>query len=146
MVGTVYRRFCHRAILLHAVLKKMDFQILTFPSLSMEIAGGLTRVDLGHAFLKIFILRFCHLPMKLDPLNPKMALVFYFGHPGSRGRHLQIRKLGFCSFATSPLAPLAYLTKIPGDPGRPVQATPVQARPVEPVAKTENRLFRKGYD
>ena len=39
-------------------------------------------------------LGFCHLPIKLDPLNPKMAFLFGFGAPGRRRRHLQITKLG----------------------------------------------------
>ena len=67
-----------------------------------------------------------------------MAFLFGFGAPGRCRRDLQIEKLGFYSFWAIPLALLACLTKIPGDPGRPVQARPVQdrtmqARPVEPV-------------
>ena len=73
------------------------------------------------AFSKNSILGFCHLPIKHDPLNPKMAFLFGFEAPGRHRRHLQIGKLKFCSFVTSPLAPLACLTKIPGDPGRTVQ-------------------------
>ena len=44
---------------------------------------GRTRVVLGHAFLKIWILRFWHLPIKLDPLILNMGLLPSFRTSGS---------------------------------------------------------------
>ena len=71
-----------------------------------------TRAILALHFPKIFFLGFWDFvsKFKLDPLtlNPKMAFLFGFGAPGRSRRHLQIGKLGFCTFATNPLAPLAY--------------------------------------
>ena len=71
------------------------------------------------AFSKNSSLGFCHLPIKLNPLNPKMAFLFGFGAPGRRRRDLQIGKLHYCTFSASPLAPLACLTKILGDQCKP---------------------------
>ena len=56
-------------------------------------------------------------------LITKMASFRGFGTSGRHRRHLKMAKLYFCTFATSPLAAVACLTKIPGD----------QCKPVEPV-------------
>ena len=45
-----------------------------------SMAGGAIEAFYPSIFKK-FHFGFCHLPIKLDPLNPKMTLVFYFGGP-----------------------------------------------------------------
>ena len=50
---------------------------------------GRTRAVLGHIFLKIWILRFWHLPIKLDPLTPNMGLLSWFEASGSRRNHFK---------------------------------------------------------
>ena len=67
------------------------------------------QVILALHFPKNVILIFWHIPIKLDPLNPKIAFLFGFEAPGRRRSHLQITKLYFYLFWASPLATLACL-------------------------------------
>ena len=68
-------------------------------------------------------------------LITKMTLASWFWHPGRRRRHLQIGKLEFCTFATSPLAQLACLGLSEFLSGRPVEPAGRSQRCKTPICK-----------
>ena len=66
--------------------------------------------DFSVAFPKNSFLGFCHLPIKPDPLNPKMA--FLFGFEPSKAPKTACK---VSPFDISPAAPARSNPEIPGD-------------------------------
>ena len=87
------------------------------------LPGGRTPAKKVQQIGKKSILGFWHLPMKDFMLSSKITFFFGVGASGRRRKHLKIAKLYFFTLQASPLAALTCLTKIPGDPGRPVQSS-----------------------
>ena len=55
-----------------------------------------TRAGLGHATLKKSIFRLWHIPIKLDPLTPKMGLLTLFGAPKASKIAYEVWHSEFC--------------------------------------------------
>ena len=76
-----------RVIIIGKPRKKEDRRriILQLTKVGRGCGKLCTRAILFHANPKNMILRFCHLPIKHDPLNPKMAFLFGLGPLGGVG-------------------------------------------------------------